>query len=108
RPAHGEDPSGHLELRFDEGDVSLGGLRKRTPTVARDSDPLVLREIGPPFELAVYGLALGQNPHARGELLDHAAVVAVAGAHPDSVEASEHVELRHREAREAIHTDRHP
>src|SRR5205807_6875904 len=33
---------------------------------------------------------------------------AVPGAHTDPVEASEHVELRHREAREAVHADRHP
>src|SRR5437870_1939511 len=85
-----------------------GGPGERPPPAACDSDPLVLREIRPPFELTVHGPALGEDPHARGELLDHAAVVTVPGAHTDPVEASEHVEFRHREAREAIHTDRHP
>src|SRR5205807_7206131 len=87
---------------------SLGGLWERPSPAARDSDPLVLREIAPPFELAVHGPALGEDPHARREVLDHAAVVAVPGAHPDPVDAAEHVEPRYREAREDVNADRHP
>src|SRR3989440_12273328 len=107
RPADGQDANGHLELRFDEGDVPLRGLRKGAPSPARDPDPLLFREIRPPLEFAIHGPAFREDPHACGELLEDAAVVAVPDARPDAGEAPEHIEFFHREAREAVDSGGH-
>src|SRR5713226_2183724 len=91
RPADGQDPDRHLELRLDERDVSLGRLRQGSPPTIRDSNPPRLREIRPTFEYAIDRLDRGEYPHARGELFDNASVLPVPDAHTDSIEAPEHV-----------------
>src|SRR5437867_10086544 len=108
RPSHGDDAHGNLQMRLDEPEIFPHGFRESSPPFPCGRNPRRSAEVRPSLELAIDGLASGECPHARGEFLDRLSIHAVADTHRAPVEPAEHVELRHRQAHDAMYADGRP